>query len=228
VHVDFHEMSYNSSYFFFPASAPINPIYPSYVLEWGKRFGEANARAFDARGWAYYTAEDFDLFYPGYGDSWPSLTGAIGMTYEQAGHSLAGLAIAREAGDTLTLRDRAEHHRTAGQATLRAAAAGKTEILLDYAAGQRAVGERTPDVLLVPGESPAPLEALVAHLRTQGVEVERAEREFGAGAAAHPASRRGAASRRGRTGSAPASPAGGSPPPSSSRRRSSGRSTRTT
>ncbi|MDP9349125.1 MAG: zinc carboxypeptidase, partial [Gemmatimonadota bacterium] len=186
VHVDFHEMYYNSSYFFFPASAPINPIYPSYVLEWGKRFGEANARAFDARGWAYYTAEDFDLFYPGYGDSWPSLTGAIGMTYEQAGHSLAGLAIAREAGDTLTLRDRAEHHRTSGHATLRAAATGKSELLLDYAAGQRTVGERTPDVLLVPGENPARLEALVAHLRTQGVEVERAEREFGAGASAYP------------------------------------------
>jgi murein tripeptide amidase MpaA len=28
VHVDFHEMGYNSSYFFFPATAPINPIYP--------------------------------------------------------------------------------------------------------------------------------------------------------------------------------------------------------
>ncbi|HEX2189807.1 MAG TPA: M14 family metallopeptidase, partial [Longimicrobiaceae bacterium] len=125
VHVDFHEMSPNSSYFFFPASAPINPIYPDYVLRWGKRFGEANARAFDAQGWDYYTAEAFDLFYPGYGDSWPSLTGAIGMTYEQAGHGAAGLAFRREDGDTLTLHDRAAHHRAAGNATLRAAAAGK-------------------------------------------------------------------------------------------------------
>ena len=185
VHVDFHEMGYESSYFFFPASAPINPIYPAYVLEWGKRFGQANASAFDARGWPYYTAEAFDLFYPGYGDSWPSLVGAIGMTYEQAGHGAAGLAIAREQGDTLTLHDRAEHHRTSGQATLRAAAAGKSRLLLDYAAGQRSVGAGTPDVLLVPGEDPARIEALVAHLRAQGVEVERAEREFGARATAH-------------------------------------------
>ncbi|MBV9774854.1 MAG: zinc carboxypeptidase, partial [Gemmatimonadetes bacterium] len=67
VHVDFHEMGYNSSYFFFPATEPINPIYPRYVLDWARRFGQSNARAFDARGWDYYTREAFDLFYPGYG-----------------------------------------------------------------------------------------------------------------------------------------------------------------
>ena len=129
VHVDFHEMFYNSTYFFFPAAAPINPIYPDHILSWGRRFGQANARAFDQFGWAYYTGEAFDLFYPGYGDSWPSLTGAVGMTYEQAGHSAAGIAIQQESGDTLTLHDRAQHHRTSGQATLRTAAAGRTQLL---------------------------------------------------------------------------------------------------
>lgn len=186
VHVDFHEMYYNTSYFFFPAAAPINPVYPAYVLEWGKRFGAGNARAFDARGWAYYTAESFDLFYPGYGDSWPSLTGAIGMTYEQAGHSMAGLAIEREDGDTLTLHERAQHHRVSGQATLRTAAAGKTALLLDYAAGQRAIGEDVPDVLLVPGPDRTRVAALVRHLRIQGIEVERAGAPFRAGAQAYP------------------------------------------
>nr|MDQ3389033.1 M14 family metallopeptidase [Gemmatimonadota bacterium] len=178
VHVDFHEMGYESSYFFFPASAPINPIYPDYVLEWGRRFGAANARAFDANGWAYYTAEAFDLFYPGYGDSWPSLSGAIGMTYEQAGHGAAGLAIAREDGDTLTLADRVEHHRTAGRATLRAAAAGKSRLLLDFAAGARSIGMGDPDILLVPNANSERLDALVEHLLSQGIEVERAAREF--------------------------------------------------
>ncbi|MGH7444096.1 MAG: M14 family zinc carboxypeptidase, partial [Longimicrobiales bacterium] len=85
VHVDFHEMSSESSYFFFPATPPINPLYPPHILAWGERFGAANAAAFDREGWAYFTAESYDLFYPGYGDSWPSLLGAIGMTYEQAG-----------------------------------------------------------------------------------------------------------------------------------------------
>jgi hypothetical protein len=186
VHVDFHEMGYNSTYFFFPATAPINPIYPDYVLRWGRRFGEANARAFDAHGWQYYTGEEFDLFYPGYGDSWPSLTGAIGMTYEQAGHGAAGLAIRRDAGDTLTLRDRALHHWTTSEATLRTAAAGRTQLLTDYAAGQRTVGQGVADVLLVPGADPSRVDALVAHLRREGVEVERATAGFQARADAYP------------------------------------------
>ncbi|HYJ78278.1 MAG TPA: M14 metallopeptidase family protein, partial [Longimicrobiaceae bacterium] len=185
VHVDFHEMFFNSSYFFFPATAPINPIYPDHVLEWGKRFGQANARAFDQHGWAYYTAEAFDLFYPGYGDSWPSLTGAVGMTYEQAGHSAAGQAVEREDGDTLTLRDRAEHHRTSGQATLRTTAGGKTRLLLDYADAARTAGAGEADFLLVPGEDASRIDALVAHLRQQGVEVERAGAGFAARATAY-------------------------------------------
>jgi len=182
VHVDFHEMGYNSSYFFFPATAPINPIYPDYVLKWGQRFGQANARAFDQHGWAYYTGEEFDLFYPGYGDSWPSLTGAIGMTYEQAGHSAAGQAVTRTDGDTLTLRERAMHHWASGEATLRAAMAGKTQLLTDYASAARTAGTNEQDFLLVPGTDPTRVQALVAHLRMQGIEVERANGGFGAGA----------------------------------------------
>ena len=171
-------MFYNSSYFFFPAAAPINPIYPQHILDWGKRFGQANARAFDQFGWDYYSGEAFDLFYPGYGDSWPSLTGAVGMTYEQAGHSAAGIAIQQESGDTLTLHDRAQHHRTSGQATLRTAAAEKTRLLTDYAAGQRTAGAGEQDFLLVPGDDRTRIEALVAHLRQQGIQVERASAGF--------------------------------------------------
>ncbi|HEY0021915.1 MAG TPA: M14 metallopeptidase family protein [Longimicrobium sp.] len=182
VHVDFHEMYYNSSYFFFPAAAPINPIYPEHILEWGRRFGQGNARAFDAQGWPYYTGEAFDLFYPGYGDSWPSLTGAVGMTYEQAGHGAAGLAIQQESGDTLTLHDRAQHHRTSGQATLRTAATGKSRLLLDYAEGQRGAGRGERDFLLVPGDDPTRVESMVSHLRRQGIEVERATSGFSTGA----------------------------------------------
>ena len=186
VHVDFHEMFYNSTYFFFPAAAPINPIYPDHILQWGRRFGQGNARAFDQFGWAYYTGEAFDLFYPGYGDSWPSLTGAVGMTYEQAGHSAAGIAIQQESGDTLTLHDRAQHHRTSGQATLRTAAAGKAQLLTDYAAAARTAGQGEADFLLVPGSDPTRIDALVAHLRRQGIEVERASGGFSARATAYP------------------------------------------
>jgi hypothetical protein len=185
VHVDFHEMSANSTYFFFPAATPINPLYPEHTLKWGKIFGKANAAAFDEQGWAYYTSQSFDLFYPGYGDSWPSLLGAIGMTYEQAGGGRAGLAYRRPDGTVLTLRDRAEHHRIAGEATLRAATRQKSELLLGFARFHRTIGEGTPDVLLVPGEDPSRVEALVALLRGQGIRVEEATRGFRASARPH-------------------------------------------
>lgn len=185
VHVDFHEMSPNSSYFFFPAATPINPMYPEHTLKWGEIFGRANAAAFDERGWAYYTGQTFDLFYPGYGDSWPSLLGAIGMTYEQAGGGRAGLAYRRLDGEVLTLRDRAERHRTTGAATLRAAATRKSELLLGFAQFHRTVGDGTPDVLLVPGENRTRVEALVRLLRAQGIRVEEATMSFRVRARAH-------------------------------------------
>ncbi|HUH12521.1 MAG TPA: M14 family zinc carboxypeptidase, partial [Longimicrobiales bacterium] len=178
VHVDFHEMGWTSSYFFFPATPPINPLYPAHTLEWGERFGAANAAAFDARGWPYYTAESFDLFYPGYGDSWPSLLGGIGMTYEQAGSGRAGLAIVRPDGLVLTLRDRAQHHRVSGEATLRAAAEGKSRLLGGFAGFHRAVDDGLSDILLVPGDDPGRLEALVSLLQGNGIRVERAARSF--------------------------------------------------
>lgn len=186
VHVDFHEMSWRSTYFFFPAAEPINPIYPAHILEWGRRFGAANARAFDRQGWPYYTAEGFDLFYPGYGDSWPALTGAIGMTYEQAGGGRAGLVVERPDGTTLSLAERTLHHRTTGQATLRTAAAGRSRLLEDFARFHRTVDEGLPDFLLVPGREGGAAADLVALLQDQGIAVERVASAFHADARPHP------------------------------------------
>jgi hypothetical protein len=185
VHVDLHEMGSNSSYFFFPAAKPINPIFPEHILEWGRRIGEGNARAFDREGWLYYTAQGFDLFYPGYGDSWPSLLGGIGMTYEQAGGGGAGLAVERDDGTILTLKDRASHHWVASKATIRTAAEGRTELLQGFAAFHRNVDEGIPDILLVPGPDPERALALVRHLQAQGISVERSEAEFRVQTEAH-------------------------------------------
>ena len=179
--VDFHEMSYTSTYFFFPAAEPVNPVYPPTMAEWGEYFGRANAAEFDRRRWLYYTEQTYDLFYPGYGDSWSSLTGAVGMTYEQAGGRRAGLSVRRPDGSLLTLAERVEHHRVAGLTTLRAAAARKTRLLEDYAAFHRDGGDGT-DVLLVPGESPEAADDLVALLLQQGVSVERSARPVRAAA----------------------------------------------
>jgi hypothetical protein len=184
VHVDFHEMSYTSNYFFFPAAAPINPMYPGHILHWGSYFGDANARAFDQHGWTYYTGEGFDLFYPGYGDSWPSLLGTIGMTYEQAGSGRAGLAVRQPDGQILTLTQRATQHRTSGNATLRAAAARRHALLSDFVAFYQTMGDGLADILIVPGnESRAA--ALLELLQRQQIRVERAAQAFRASATPH-------------------------------------------
>src|SRR4051794_21728000 len=131
VFVDFHEMGYQSSYFFPPDARPVNANLPKDVDTWLEKFGRADAEAFTKKGWTFFTGEEFDLFYPGYGDSWPSLHGAIGMTYEVAGHSRAGSAIMRDDGTVYTLADRIARHYTTAMATLRTASENR-EGLLQY------------------------------------------------------------------------------------------------
>src|SRR3954449_6680589 len=131
VFVDFHEMGYQSSYFFPPDARPVNANLPKDVDTWLEKFGRADAEAFTKKGWTFFTGEEFDLFYPGYGDSWPSLHGAIGMTYEVAGHSRAGSAITRDDGTGYTLADRIARHYTTAMATLRTASENR-EGLLQY------------------------------------------------------------------------------------------------
>ncbi len=118
IHVDFHEMGHNSPYYFAPAAQP----YHKYITDWQGDFqqeiGRNHAKYFDKNAWLYYTREDFDLFYPAYGDTYPIFNGSIGMTYEQAGHSRAGRAIVLENGDLLTLKDRIEHHKTTSISTI--------------------------------------------------------------------------------------------------------------
>jgi hypothetical protein len=131
VFVDFHEMGYQSSYFFPPDARPVNANLPKDVDTWLEKFGRADADAFTKKGWTFFTGEEFDLFYPGYGDSWPALHGAIGMTYEVAGSGRGGSAISRDDGTVYTLADRIDRHYTTAMATLRTASENR-EGLLQY------------------------------------------------------------------------------------------------
>lgn len=169
--VDFHEMSANSSYFFPPDAKPINANLPKDVEHWLEVFGRANAAEFSKRGWTFFVGETFDLFYPGYGDSWPALHGAVGMTYEMAGGGRAGSSFKREDGTVLRLSDRAERHYTTGMATVQTAAQNR-EALLRYthAAARAQIDAGKNTFLLAPG-SPN-FDALVSLLQKQGVRVE--------------------------------------------------------
>ena len=122
-------MGSESSYFFPPAAEPIHPRIDRRVVSWLETFGRGNAEAFDRQGWIYFKGENYDLFYPGYGDSYPSLRGAVGMTYEMAGGGRGGLALALPDGSLLTLADRVARHLTTSLATLRTAARNARRLL---------------------------------------------------------------------------------------------------
>jgi len=132
IHVDFHEQGVNNPYFFAPASEPFH----EYITDWQREFqtmiGKNHAKYFDKNNWLYFTKEVFDLLYPSYGDTYPTYNGAIGMTYEQAGHSRGGLAVQTEDGDTLTLKDRLTHHYTTGLSTIEVASNNVDRMLNEF------------------------------------------------------------------------------------------------
>jgi len=118
VHVDFHEQGINEPYYFAPAAEPYHEIVSPFQRDFQVEVGQNHARYFDSEGWLFFTRERFDLLYPSYGDTYPMFMGAIGMTYEQAGHGRAGLGINTDEGYVLTLVDRVAHHTTTGLSTV--------------------------------------------------------------------------------------------------------------
>jgi hypothetical protein len=118
IHVDFHEQGINEPYYFAPAAEPFHEIISDYQINFQTQIGKNHAKYFDQEGWLFFTRERFDLLYPSYGDTYPTFMGAIGMTYEQAGHSRAGLGINTDEGYKLTLVDRVAHHTTTGLSTV--------------------------------------------------------------------------------------------------------------
>jgi len=118
VHVDFHEQFINNPYYFAPAAEPYHEIISTWQRDFQTQIGKNHAKYFDQKGWLYFTKESFDLLYPSYGDTYPTYMGAIGMTYEQAGHGMAGLGINTDHGYELTLKNRVAHHTTTGLSTV--------------------------------------------------------------------------------------------------------------
>lgn len=102
------------------------------VNKWTDIFGRATANAFDRNGWTYFVKDTFDLYYPGYLDSFTTLSGAIGMTHETDG----GRLLARRRGDdtVLTLRDGVMKHFTSALAVIETAGARREDLLQSFVA----------------------------------------------------------------------------------------------
>lgn len=85
VHLDFHEMGTNSTFFFQPGvPARMHPLTPSKNFELTEKIGQYHAKALDQIGSLYYTQENYDDFYYGKGSTYPDVQGSIGILFEQA------------------------------------------------------------------------------------------------------------------------------------------------
>jgi len=132
VHIDFHEQGYNNPYYFAPAVEPFHEVISNWQREFQTMIGKNNAKHFDEQGWLYFTKERFDLYYPSYGDTYPTYSGAIGMTYEQGGGGYGGLSIMTQEGDPLTLKDRLTHHYTSGLSTVEITAQHANKVVDEF------------------------------------------------------------------------------------------------
>ncbi len=171
VTVDLHEMGSESSFFAAKPAPPANPILPKSSLDGYEKLGRAIGEAFDARGYDYFHSEVFDSFYPGYGEAWPSLHGALGVLFEQG--SARGLRYQRKTGEILTHRDAVDHQAVGSYAVFQFAVNHRSEILEGfYNYRKEAMG--LPDnkyVFLLPGNDPLRSLNLGRLLVRQGIEV---------------------------------------------------------
>lgn len=118
--IDQHGMGGNG-YYFPPNADPIFHEAAKEPLGWiNDVVGNAEKAAFDKRGYAYETWQaGFDLFYPGYGDTFPVLRyGAAGMT--------------QEVGQAAPYADQVDKHFVAGITALRAGARARVRINTEY------------------------------------------------------------------------------------------------
>lgn len=132
VHADFHEMGSGSTYFFPPGAEPWHEVITPWQKEFHSLTGKKSAELFNPRFRLYYTKDNFDLFCPSFGDTWPLFNGAMGFTFEQGGGAQAGLSLARNETDTLTFEERVEGHFLASMAVVATAAENSEKLLKNF------------------------------------------------------------------------------------------------
>jgi hypothetical protein len=174
--VDAHEMGALDTFLFYPQAEPLNPFLAATLDDWQRAFAEDQAARFDEQGWSYYTREWADGWAPFYSDAWGSLSGAIGMLYEQAG--ISGFPLRNLAGQVVTYRDTVRHQALSSLANLDTLARNRRQILDDFLTAKRvAIDPDAPGngrmLVLRPGSHPSRIAGLVSLLLGQHVRVYR-------------------------------------------------------
>jgi hypothetical protein len=84
---DYHEMGTNATNFFEPTKpyGSENPVVPrANYDQLNPLFAKYFANALDEIGSLYFSKENFDNSYPGYGSTYPDIHGGLGLVFEQA------------------------------------------------------------------------------------------------------------------------------------------------
>ncbi|MEN0046827.1 MAG: M14 family zinc carboxypeptidase [Bacteroidota bacterium] len=178
LHTDYHEMGYNSNYFTMPGTTPRNLLLPDRYEALSDTIGKANIATFDENKMNYFTREAFDFFYPGYGSSYPSILGAIGMLVEQGGIG-GGRAIETNDGYVLTLRQRIFDHYLTSLATLKKAVENKQEFMrYTYEALLPKNSKSKTKAYILANDKSDYTQDVLKMLRRQNVEIQQANESF--------------------------------------------------
>lgn len=178
VHTDYHEQGSSNNYFTMPGMAPRNLNLPDTYDEWAEAFGQANAREFDRHQINYFTRESFDFFYPGYGSSYPSIMGAIGMLTEQG--SSRGRIVETNDGYMLTFRQGIFDHYLTSMAGIETSVSNRAELLQYFRTffTQDANKSETKAYFLADDGGKGYTYEILNTLLQHGVEIERATSAF--------------------------------------------------
>ncbi len=178
--VDGHEMGSSDNYLFSPPRQPVNYNTPDNVFKWWDVVSRDQGQAFDKRGWPYYVKEWHEHWYPGYGSSWLTFSGGIGILYEQAG--VDGSMVRQPSGYLLTYHEAVNHQFTSSLANLTTLANNREEILRDYYNTRQDIirqGQKSGlTFLFAPIQDDLKLGRFINSLLVQGIKVEKATADF--------------------------------------------------
>lgn len=181
VHIDFHEQGFNNNYFTMPGTTPRNHELPEAYEYWADVFGRGAIEEFDEVKVNFETRERFDFFYPGYGSSYPSIMGGIGMLAEQGGHSRGGRAVETNDGFVLTLRQRVFDHYKNGVSIVKSSVENR-EALLEYfkSARSQSTQKGNTKAYILPDNPNDYTYDVINLMLKHNVQVERATEDFNA------------------------------------------------
>ncbi len=172
-----------NEYYMAPFTSPVNNNYPASLKKWAETVGRNSARYFDRYGWTYAKDENYDLYFPGYWDSYPAFNGAIAATYESNGGGSKGFKWERPDGTIVTLREAVHKHFIADMATLEVLADNREGILKDFynffkSGMDEVAGEPFKTFVLDDRSDPERVNDLIELLLRHGIEVYRAPQSF--------------------------------------------------